>query len=188
MSTVVANSTTHFNQRNRSHKEMPFPLSELPLELQDLIMKHVHQLEECDKQHEIVAQNWMDCLKMLCCAWEHRITLGWFTGCLMSGMLMGMFEILQPQIWGVLLHLGPACRLLRQQCCCGCGHQGCCWDGCWDGQLCSARRLKRDSAPSPVWLRINLALLASVCVSSVRVRLSSLQCCSSHALYILLAV
>lgn len=56
MSTVVANSTTHFNQRNRSHKEMPFPLSELPLELQDLIMRHVHQLEECDKQHEIVAQ------------------------------------------------------------------------------------------------------------------------------------
>jgi hypothetical protein len=35
---------------------MPFPLSELPLELQDLIMEHVHQLEEHDKQREMVAQ------------------------------------------------------------------------------------------------------------------------------------
>ena len=35
---------------------MPFPLSELPSELQDLIMEYVHELEERDKQREVVAQ------------------------------------------------------------------------------------------------------------------------------------
>ena len=35
---------------------MPFPLSELPSELQDLIVEYVHELEERDKQREVVAQ------------------------------------------------------------------------------------------------------------------------------------
>ena len=188
----MVNSTTHSNQRNRLHKEMPFPWSELPLELQDLIIKHVHQLEEleCDQQHEIVAQ--LDGLLedvVLCLGAQNNTgMIHWVldvwdvdghdwdpsTSALRSSAPSG--TSLQTTTTTVLLWVWASRMLSR-------------WLLRWPatGSVC---RLKQDSAPTPFWLRINLALrlLASVCVSSARVRLHSLQCCSSHELYISLAV